>query len=502
MLKKLWEIIKIVNSKGLPELPPRETWPIRFLLASEEIWALEAILKRIEEEPAQTKHEVLPTGLSGMLLYRLWQHGLYFNKAWDDNPKCVKINDSLTIVQPPFNNSSTIVNEQSENHVPRTTYHVEPERSELTTDNTDKKAKAKNLVDHPDFVSPELNQRISSAELSKKNSDEGTDNKENDSSTIAQPLFNHRSTIVRIIPTLKKQRLHDLTMVAQRKLALEELDKWAVNWNKERFADDTEKWVKPILIKGGATSKLYFPDESLRLGEDIDVLMPKNMLEDFAGKRVIWATHDCVRKVVADCHFEGHQFTSILDKECNYDNLLSSSSSLEGFDTLTVLNNEDNFYVLVNHFVKHRGDSTHDLIDLSFLINELTIEQSLKRFEEKKRLHVAGSINRFCKELYKVDKLVNLSKRKVELLAKKLELQIYSNFVNELRMAEPFRGIYTEGLIEGHGFIRKMFRHVFMNLEKTKMYFKKQHSNAFYILMHISYAPLRRLSQGLFSGGK
>ncbi len=423
MIRKLWKIIKIVNSKGLPELPPRETWPIRFLLASKELWALKAILKQIEDKPAETKREVLPTGLSGMLLYRLWQHGFYENASWDKNEKCLKLNHG----------------------------------------------------GHGGIL--------------------------NNSSSIVQPSFNYSSTIARVVPTLEKQRLHDLAMVAQRNLALKELDQWVLNWNKEQFADDKEKWVKPILIKGGATSKLYFPDESLRLGEDIDVLMPKDMLEDFAGKRVIWATHDCVRKVLANCHFEGHQFTSILDKDYNYQNLFKATSSLEGFDTLAILNKEDNFYVLVNHFVKHRGDSTHDLIDLSFMINALNIDQSLKRFCDKKRLHVVGSLNRFCKELYRADELVDFKDKRVNLLAKKLELQVCSNFVEELRMAEPFRGIYTEGLIEGCDFTRKMFRHVFLNLEKTKMYFDNEHSKIFYVIMHISYAPLRRVAQGLFSRG-
>lgn len=494
MFKKLIKIIKIVNSKGVPELPPRETWPIRYLLASEELWALEAILKQIEQKPAETKREVLPTGLSGMLLYRLWQHGFYENTSWDANARCVRVDSTQCTVSSKKSSASQIAERESSVDLRslNTEENVEAEQSGGTTNSANYTNKKTNCKLHTDELVGEL---VYETPMRRS---QGT------SSVLPKntvSVCSVTSVVSKIIPTLEKQRLSDLAMVAQRKLALEELDKWVVNWNEQRFANDTEKWVKPILIKGGATSKLYFPDESLRLGEDIDVLMPKNMLEDFAGKRVIWATHDCVRKVLANCHFEGHQFTSILDKECNYQNFSKAAFALEGFDTLTVLNNEDNFYVLVNHFVKHRGDSTHDLIDLSFMINKLNIELSLKRFEEKKRLHAPGAINRFCKELYKTGELVSLSEQQVELLAKKLELQICSNFVNELRMADPFRQNYSEGLILGYGFIRKMFHQVFGDIEKTKMYFKKEHSKSFYILMHLTYSPLRRLYQGLFSRG-
>ena len=93
MFKKLLQIIKVAFGKGLPELPPKEQWPIRFLLASDEAWALRAILNQIQKDPDKAHAELLPTGLTGMFLYRLWQHELYENEAWDKNPKCKKIVD-------------------------------------------------------------------------------------------------------------------------------------------------------------------------------------------------------------------------------------------------------------------------------------------------------------------------------------------------------------------------------------------------------------------------
>lgn len=371
--------MKVACGRGLPELPPRDKWPIRFLLASEELWALEAILKQIKEKPAETKREVLPTGLSGMLLYRLWQHGFYTNDSWDKNPKCKKVHSTQCMVSSKKGSANQIAERdssvdlrsliaeknvgiaQSEDHVARSTYHVEPERSDLTTNGANY-TNGFNYREHREEQNDSEMRGARSEKLVEKE--------------IKSAISNQHSTIKRIVPILERQRLHDLAMVAQRKLAMLELDQWVVNWNKEHFGDNKEKWVRPIIIKGGATSRLYYPDESLRLSSDIDVLMPKGMITDLFDKDEVlsWHLHEVGKKNFSNFCVEVHRVISRIPFEWGaYHDIISECGKHYG-KSLTVLPVDHFLKLICIHFTTHCGGWINDIIDFMLILKEESLK--------------------------------------------------------------------------------------------------------------------------------
>jgi len=278
--------MKVACGRGLPELPPRDKWPIRFLLASEELWAIDVILKQIKDRPLETKRQVLPAGLSGLLLYRLWQHGLYVNQSWDRNPKCFK--------------------------------HILP--SEITDNNVHNRS-----------------------------------------------VNNHsRITLVDyIVPTLETQRLKDLAVVAQRKQTLTELNNQAELWGVE------ESDCFPILMKGSSTSILCYPDETLRLSGDIDILMNKKHITTFMeGLKVDWFSHHPGCRELLGFIVEGHQCLSPFQRDTDCSSFQNVLQKTPNFCNLASFCNEMICNVAANHMIKHCADTPYDLIDLSFTMKK------------------------------------------------------------------------------------------------------------------------------------
>ncbi len=310
MLNTIRKILSSTFRRGVPALPEYEKWPIRFLLASEELEALQAILNHIKIDPKRAEVEILATGLSGMVLYRLWQHGFYENEGWDKNAKCLKA------------------------------LSADKECSEIS--------KCEERSEEQD---------IETAHHS--------------------PLTAYANVVAKVVPTLEHHRLKDINNVVRRNLALQELEEWVVSWNEEKYGADKSKWIKPIIIKGTVTSKLYYPDESLRPSLDIDVVMPKNMILDLFDKDEVltWDLHDVGKKQWKGLIIEVHWMVTRLPENWGmYEQLLKSTVKCPFSEVFVIPDEQTIKHILAVHLTTHFGLSFNDLIDYKFINGELNTD--------------------------------------------------------------------------------------------------------------------------------
>ncbi len=596
MFQKILQIFKIAFGKGLPELPPRESWPVRFLLASEEAWALEAILKQFQENPQKVLREICPAGLSGMMLYRLWQQGLYFNKSWDENPRCVKIkelrikNEELGIskaqsLEPggeaAVNSEQLLVNSSEkpkakslepnasneESDVTRNSSVVNREeqdlgaerkvtdslqdlgilaqiakrsedlrgntlRSEQCTVHSKEQGESRGGAEPQGTAKTNCNlttgklsgsdlQGLSSAEpkkdlapstyhLAPERSESEAENlapstyhlapehSESEAENLTPSTYHlaperseellttHFSLLTkRIVPILERQRLRDLTLVAQRKLAMRELDQWVVDWNQAKFGDDKSKWVRPIVIKGGATSKLYYPDESLRLSTDIDVIMPKEMIVDFAEGDIRWEIHDCAEHYFGKFKIEVHQdFTRYRNTSFLHDT--RTHIPLQGYSYLFTHNADEMRFLAIIHSAKHFGEMPFDLIDVAF-----SSYNDFRRLNEAfiltKNGHVWCTYSVLLSELGVVEKPEHRFDSRDQKYSKLLNLVIFNPNFNQVDSS-----FLIHSIIRRQNYFIWRLRFLLFDLYKAKQCMKTDNKTTL-IFAHIFYVPFVRL---------
>lgn len=156
----------------------------------------------------------------------------------------------------------------------------------------------------------------------------------------------------------------ELGFTAKRRLALAELDRMAA-----------EHGLHPVLIKGAANSVLYYPNEALRVSQDIDVVLPREEIDrHFAPGRLPPAParpgapepHDHIRRqLLQGTPIEFHFRVGLTPAWGEPQDIASGATPLPGSTCLLTPSAEVALTIALLHFRKNRGKAPFDLIDIT-----------------------------------------------------------------------------------------------------------------------------------------
>ncbi len=155
----------------------------------------------------------------------------------------------------------------------------------------------------------------------------------------------------------------ELSFTARRKLALHDLHKRAC-----------ERGVRPLLIKGAATSLCFYAEESQRMSRDIDLVLPRSDIERFwpgttmpppgphtAPDHVDGFT---LYGVPVEIHFRSGEFPGWGEPA----DLRVAAKPCPGYPGFDVPSPTDACTIALLHIYRHMGEMPWDFIDLSRIL--------------------------------------------------------------------------------------------------------------------------------------
>ena len=178
---------------------------------------------------------------------------------------------------------------------------------------------------------------------------------------------------------LQAYRPSEMAGVANRKLAMQELDKRA-----------GEMDIKPIIIKGGATSQLYYPKETMRSSSDIDILLSKTVLRNFIPEDAGYSDqrHDAGQYNLMGFNVEAHQFVGSDMKWGLYEDVKKHSQVAASYPNLLFPDQVDTLFIALRHYTVHAGEMPWDLLDCSLLLAQdaTALNKLIDRFFEQRTM--------------------------------------------------------------------------------------------------------------------
>ncbi len=179
-------------------------------------------------------------------------------------------------------------------------------------------------------------------------------------------LQNSGRSIAKWEETFEIPAVQELSLAVQRKQALMEMN---------RFYGSSEN--KPILLKGAATSLLYYPKESLRWSSDIDLLLPLSQLRksnreelEQLERREYPFSRFHLRRAAADWHFpvEVHFRAASLRTWGAAEDFYGTAEICPEAQSFLLPSHLHSLTILSLHLFKHRANFPYDLIDAQMLL--------------------------------------------------------------------------------------------------------------------------------------
>ena len=158
----------------------------------------------------------------------------------------------------------------------------------------------------------------------------------------------------------------ELGFTARRRLALQALNGWA-----ERVG------VQPLLIKGAATSRTYYPQETWRVSQDVDFVLPQAQIANFfpadAVRAGVEAGHSAPedhgeRVLVHGLPVEAHFRVGVFPHWGTPPDLGLDSEPCPGYPHLRVPAATVALTIALVHLYKHLGQMPYDLLDLTRIV--------------------------------------------------------------------------------------------------------------------------------------
>lgn len=162
---------------------------------------------------------------------------------------------------------------------------------------------------------------------------------------------------------LDTYHLGELALVAKRQAALDELNRLS-----------GEREVRPLLIKGAATSYESYPSPALRPSLDIDAILPPDLIARHFGDLPTVNQHGsgihAPRMRIGGMALEFHNQLARGIGWGNYDDLTKTARPSGRWPNLLLPSKENAITICLLHFSRHIGQTSFDLIDLSFMLEK------------------------------------------------------------------------------------------------------------------------------------